>query len=174
MSIPGLSSSHLIAIGVALGVLVLIAIYLIAIYIHFAQEVARRRRIEIVLRQQTDRERFVTQIAQQIRQSLKLDDVLVTTVEGVQRFLQADRVLIYRLWDDGTGSAIHETVLPVYPSILGQTFPEEVFPQEYHQAYSLGKTLSIADVEQADIETCLADFVKQFGVQARANAHVSS
>lgn len=126
-----------------------------------------RRRTEKLLRQQSDRERLVTQIAHQIRKSLNLDQVLATTVKEVQLFLQADRVLIYRLWDDGTGSAIHETVLPPHSSILGQIFPEEVFPQQYHQAYSLGKTRSIANVEQADIESCLADFVKQFGVQSK-------
>ncbi len=126
-----------------------------------------RRRTENLVRQQSDRERLITQIAHQIRQSLNLDQVLTTTVKEVQLFLQADRVLIYRLWDDGTGSAIHETVLAPYPSILGQVFPEEVFPTKYHQAYSLGKTRSISNIEQADVETCLADFVKQFGVQAK-------
>jgi PAS domain S-box-containing protein len=140
---------------------------LVAIYGYFKQEVSRRRKAEVMLRHQTNRERLVNQIAQHIRRSLDLDEVLATTVEEVQRFLQADRVLIYRLWDDGTGCAVYETVLPPYPRVLGQTFPEEVFPQEYHQAYSLGKTRTITNVEQADVEPCLADFVKQFGVQAK-------
>jgi PAS domain S-box-containing protein len=153
---------HLVAIAIVLGFL-----FLLAIYWYFAREVTRRRRAETELRQQTDRERLVTQIAQQIRQSLNLDEVLATTVEEVQRFLHADRVLLYRLWDNGTGCAIHEAVLPPYPSVLGQTFPEEVFPQEYHQAYSLGRTRTITHIKQADVEPCLADFVKQFGVQAK-------
>lgn len=121
---------------------------------------------------QTDRERLVIQIAQHIRQSLDIDQVLATTVEEVQRFLQADRVLIYRLGDDGTGCAIHETVLPPYPNILGQTFPEEVFPKEYHRAYSLGKICAVNNIEQAKIESCLADFVKQFGVKAKLVAPI--
>jgi PAS domain S-box-containing protein len=150
------------AIAICLSLLIL----LIGFFF-FTREGTRRRRSEKLLRQQSDRERLVTQIAQQIRQSLNLDEVLSTTVKEVRLFLQADRVLIYRLWDDGTGSAIHETVLPPYPSILGQVFPEEVFPQQYHQAYSLGKARSIANVKQADVELCLADFVKQFGVQAK-------
>jgi PAS domain S-box-containing protein len=162
MFTPLLSSSHLVAIALGLGIL-----FLFAIYGYFRQEVTRRRCAEKVLRQQSDRERLVTQIAQHIRRSLHLDEVLATTVEEVQRFLQADRVLIYRLWDNGTGSAIHETVLPPYPSILGQTFPAEVFPQEYHQLYSLGKTRTITNIEQTDVEPCLANFVKQFGVQAK-------
>ncbi|MGF1575344.1 MAG: PAS domain S-box protein [Cyanophyceae cyanobacterium] len=133
----------------------------------FVRARTRHRQTENLLFQQADRERLVHQIAQQIRQSLDLDEVMATTVEEVQRFLQADRVLIYRLWGNGTGCAIHEKVLPPYPSVLGQTFPEEVFPQEYHQAYSLGKTRTITNVDHAVVEDCLADFVKQFGVQAK-------
>ncbi|CAN1209586.1 histidine kinase [Tumidithrix helvetica PCC 7403] len=151
-----------VSIVIGLGILLLIAIYW-----YFNQEVARRKNAEIVLRQQTRRERLVTQIALQIRQSLDLDRVLATTVEEVQRFLQADRVLIYRLWSDGTGCAIHETVLPPYPEILGHTFPQEVFPQQYHRAYALGKTRTINNVTQADVEDCLAEFVQQFGVRAK-------
>jgi PAS domain S-box-containing protein len=150
---------YAIAICLSLFILIIGSLF-------FVRE-GNRRRTEKLLRQQSDRERLVTQIAHQIRQSLNLDEVLATTVKEVQLFLQADRVLIYRLWDDGTGSAIHETVLPPHSSILGQIFPEEVFPQQYHKAYSLGKTRSIANVEQADVESCLADFVKQFGVQSK-------
>ncbi|WP_055076532.1 PAS domain S-box protein [Pseudanabaena sp. 'Roaring Creek'] len=142
-------------------------LFVLAIATFLVKERKRRYRTEKLLIQQSDRERLVTQIALQIRQSLDLDRVLSTTVTEVQRFLQADRVLIYRLWSDGTGSAIHETVLPPYPSILGQVFPEEVFPAPYHRAYSLGKILTIANVEQCEMEVCLRDFVKQFGVRAK-------
>ncbi|NJO43593.1 MAG: PAS domain S-box protein [Cyanobacteria bacterium CRU_2_1] len=131
------------------------------------REVTRRRCAEITLRQQTDRERLIHQIAQHIRESLNLDEVLATTVAEVRQFLGCDRVLIYRLWEDGTGSAITETVLPNYPIILGQSFPEEVFPREHHQAYCQGKVRTIADITQADVEPCLADFVKWFGVKAK-------
>jgi PAS domain S-box-containing protein len=148
-------------IGLCSGILILLVATFVLTHLGI-----RQRQTEL-LRQQADRERLVTKISQQIRQSLNLDQVLATTVEEVQRFLQADRVLIYRLWDNGTGRAIHETVLAPYPSVLHQTFPEEVFPQTYHQAYSLGKTRAISNIEQADVENCLADFVKQFGVQAK-------
>lgn len=157
---PGLISPT--GAGIALGILLCFSIYCL-----LKQQIVQRRKAEVILRQQTDRERLVNQIAQHIRRSLDLDEVLATTVQEVQRFLQADRVLIYRLWEDGTGSAIHETVLPPYPEVLGQTFPPEVFPEEYHQAYALGKTRTITNVEQSDVEDCLADFVKQFGVQAK-------
>jgi PAS domain S-box-containing protein len=162
MLIPDLIIINLAPIGVSFSIIALGTIYY---FINL--EVTRRQRAEVTLRQQTERERLVNQIAQHIRESLELEEVLTTTVAEVREFLQADRVLIYRLWQDGTGSAITETVLPEYTKILGETFPEEVFPREYHQAYSLGKTRAIANVEQADVESCLANFVQQFGVKAK-------
>jgi PAS domain S-box-containing protein len=140
---------------------------LVTAYYLLNREISKRQQTEIVLRQQTERERLVTQIAHHIRESLNLEEVLVTTVAEVRQFLGCDRVLIYRLWSDGTGTAITETVLPEWPLILGQSFPEEVFPQEYHQAYSKGKTRAITDIEKSDIEPCLIEFVKQFGVKAK-------
>jgi PAS domain S-box-containing protein len=159
---PILSTTNLVLIEISICILLLLAGYF-----YSKREVAKRQRAEMVLQQQTERERLVTQIAQHIRQSLDLNEVLTTTVADVQIFLGADRVLVYRFWDDGTGSAINEAVLPNYPAILGQSFPEEVFPREYHQAYSQGKTLTIADVMHAKIEPCLVDFVSQFGVKAK-------
>jgi PAS domain S-box-containing protein len=144
-----------------------IVIALAVVYYLLDQEITKRRRAEAVLLQQTERERLVNNIAHHIRKSLDLNEVLTATVAGVQRFLQADRVLIYRIWEDGTGSAITETVLPEYIKILGDTFPKEVFPAEYHQAYLLGKTRAITNVEQGDVEPCLVEFLKQFSVKAK-------
>jgi PAS domain S-box-containing protein len=145
----------------------LATIILLMVYSLLQWQITKRRQAEVSLRQQTERERLVHQIAQQIRQSLNLEEVLATTVAKVREFLACDRVLIYRLWGDGTGSAITETVLPPYPTILGETFPEEVFPNEYHLAYAQGKIRTITNIDQDDVETCLAEFVKQFGVKAK-------
>jgi GAF domain-containing protein len=136
-------------------------------YYLLKKQIQQRQIVEISLKKQTQRERLINQIAQHIRQSLNLEKVLVTTVGDVKTFLQADRVLIYRIWEDGTGSAITETVSPAYPVILGQTFPEEVFPTEYHHAYTKGKILTITDIDQDKVEPCLVNFVKQFGVKAK-------
>jgi PAS domain S-box-containing protein len=155
-----MTNLEFIEIGISL-------LFLLVSYFYFSQEVTLRRQTEKLLRQQTDRERIVNRITQHIRQSLDLEKVLATTVTEVQQFLSADRVLIYRIWPDGTGSAINESVLSAYPSILGSAFPAEVFPEQYHQAYSLGKTRTITNVEQTDVASCLADFVRQFGVQAK-------
>ncbi len=142
-------------------------IVLFSIFYLLQRQITQRRQAEITLWQQTEKERLVNQIAQHIRESLNLEEVLGTTVAEVRKFLDCDRVLIYRIWEDGTGSAITETVLPAYPAILGETFPEEVFPSEYHQAYIQGKSRAITNMNQDDVEACLAEFLKQFGVQAK-------
>jgi PAS domain S-box-containing protein len=153
---PTVEISLGISSGISLGLVSLMAI---AFYL--------RRGITRRLHQQTERERLVWQITQEIRQSLALETVLETTVTEVQRFLESDRVLIYRLWNDGTGRVIHETVGDPFPRILGTSFPPEVFPQEHHEAYRQGKIRTISNVEQDQLADCLVEFVKQFGVKAK-------
>ncbi len=148
-------------------ILIICLCSLILVICFLQREINRRRQIDFILIRQAEREKLIYQITQQIRQSLDLEEILKTTVTEVRNFLQADRVLIYRIWNNGTGSAMTENVLPPYPEILGETFPEEVFPQEYHRAYIEGKIRTINDVEKAEIEDCLAEFVKQFGVKAK-------
>lgn len=55
-----------------------------------------RQRLEQTLWQQAQRERLLRRMLEDIRQSLELGEILQTTVAEVQKFLQVDRVLIYR------------------------------------------------------------------------------
>lgn len=116
---------------------------------------------------QVERERVIVAIAQRIRESLDLATILSTTVTEVRQLLQVDRVLVYRVWADGTGSAVTESVAPGLATIIGQTFPEEVFPQEYQQRYCEGRVQAIADVTTGDIAPCLIEFLQQFEVRAK-------
>jgi two-component system, OmpR family, sensor histidine kinase VicK len=120
------------------------------------------------LRQRQGVELF-TEISFKIRQSLQLKEILRTIVTEVQQVLQADRVLIYQVLPDGTGTPISEAVLPQYPAILGMEFPEEVFPTEYQQLYAKGRVRAVADVRdpQAEVADCLLEFVEQFSVKAK-------
>ncbi|HEY9667068.1 MAG TPA: PAS domain S-box protein, partial [Coleofasciculaceae cyanobacterium] len=101
------------------------------------------------LNQHNRRIQLLSLVALKIRQSLELEEILQSTVTEVRNLLQADRVLIYRLWSDGTGSAVTEAVIPGWPSILGQTFEPEVFPEEYHQLYACGRVGAIDALETA-------------------------
>ncbi len=129
--------------------------------------VLARAQLENQLEQSRKQQQLLAASALRIHQSLNLETVLQTAVQEVCELLGADRAVIYRIWENNTGTVITESVVSGYPMILGQSFPEEVFPQEYHQAYCEGKIRTIADVEQEDIEPCLKDFVQQFRVRAK-------
>lgn len=128
-----------------------------------------RKQAELARQQEIRREKLIATIAQRIRRSLNLDEILNTTVEEVRQFLQADRVLLYRILPDGIGRTIAESVLPKYPAILGMSFPEEVFPLEYQELYRQGRMRAIEDVkaEDAGLTPCLLEFVEQWCVRAK-------
>ncbi|PZV14608.1 MAG: diguanylate cyclase [Leptolyngbya sp.] len=119
------------------------------------------------LRQQ--RVELFAEVMLAIRRSLQLKEILHTTVTEVQRFLQADRVLIYHVLPNGTGKVISESVLPDYPALIHLGFPEEVFPTDYQQLYSQGRVRAIADVHDpaAGLPECLVEFVEQFNIKAK-------
>jgi two-component system, cell cycle sensor histidine kinase and response regulator CckA len=128
-----------------------------------------RKQAELARQQEIKREKLISTIAERIRRSLNLDEILNTTVAEVRQFLQADRVLIYRVLPNGVGKTIAESVLPKYPAILGMSFPEEVFPLEYQKLYRQGRLRAIDDVkaEDAGLTPCLLEFVEQWCVRAK-------
>lgn len=112
---------------------------------------------------------LLAEITLKIRQSLQLKEILKTTVQEVKRLLDADRVLIYQVFADGTGKAISEAVAAPYPSILDIPFAEEVFPTEYQTLYAQGRVQAITDVKapNAGITDCLVEFVQQWDIQSK-------
>ncbi|MGD1940783.1 MAG: ATP-binding protein [Leptolyngbyaceae cyanobacterium] len=121
------------------------------------------------LRRQHQRAQLLAEITLKIRQSLQLKEILQTTVDEVQRLLDADRVLIYQVLPDGTGQPISEAVVPPYPPVLGFSFPEEVFPEDYQALYAEGRVQAIADIHAPDcgLADCLVEFSEQWGIQSK-------
>ncbi len=114
------------------------------------------------------------EVTLKIRQSLQLEEILRTAVTEVQRILEADRVLIYQVFANGTGMPIKEAVIPDYAPILGVEFPEEVFPEDYRQLYIKGRVRAIADVHAADagLAECLIEFMDEWMVKAKLVAPI--
>ena len=133
----------------------------------YFKDITERKQAQAELQLQNRRAQLFSEISLKIRQSLQLEEILETTVTEVKRILQADRVLVYKFWADGTGSAIAESVSPQWSSILEKTFPSEVFPEEYRELYSNGRIRAISDVSNGEIAPCLTDFVQTFNVKAK-------
>lgn len=132
------------------------------------RDITERKQAEADRQRQYQRSQLFAEVTLKIRQSLQIQEILQTAVTEVQKILQADRVLIYRFWSDGTGNSVAETVLPGWAIILGQKFPAEVFPADYRQLYLQGRICRISDVEKAEnVAPCLVEFVQQFSVKAK-------
>ncbi|PSN13383.1 histidine kinase [filamentous cyanobacterium CCT1] len=132
------------------------------------REVQERKQTEAALQQQNQRSQLLAGVSLKIRQSLQINDILQTSVTEVKALLQADRVLIYRLWSDGTGSGVAEAVQPGLPEVMGVVFPQEVFPPGSREQYRQGRIRRLANVNQDEqVADCLVDFLRQFWVQAK-------
>ncbi|NEQ33763.1 MAG: response regulator, partial [Leptolyngbya sp. SIO4C5] len=133
-----------------------------------AQEVQERQQAEAALQRQNQRSHLFAEVTLKIRQSLQIDDILQTAVTEVKKILQTDRVLIYRLWPDGTGSSVAEAVSPNLPQVMGVVFPEEVFPEEIKAEYRQGRIRRLADVNSdQQVPPCLVSFLQKLQVRAK-------
>jgi PAS domain S-box-containing protein len=131
------------------------------------QEVKERQQAEELVRQQAQRERLLGEIAQRIRQSLDLEEILSTTVSEVRQFLQTDRVLIYRFFDDWSGIVAVESVSSDELSILNTRISDPCFGEAYVERYQKGRIRVIEDIYTAGVTPCHLDFL--LNIQVRAN-----
>ncbi|MBD0327981.1 MAG: PAS domain S-box protein, partial [Pyrinomonadaceae bacterium] len=133
----------------------------------FVLDITDRKRAEEELQRQNQRSQLFADITLKIRQSLQLDEILQATVTEVQKLLQADRVLIFRLYSNGYGKIINEAVVPGWSSVIDRGITDECFGTEYLKRYIQGRIYTIADIEKAGVEPCLVQFMQQFGVKAK-------
>ncbi|MFH7029184.1 MAG: ATP-binding protein [Heteroscytonema crispum UTEX LB 1556] len=129
-------------------------------------DISDRKLAEEEFQRQNLRSQLFSEITLKIRQSLQLEEILQTTVAEVQKLLQADRVLIFRFWADGSGTVVQEAVLPGYPVTLGQNILDPCFQQNYQEKYRQGRISAIANIETANIQECHRKFLEQFSVKA--------
>ncbi|WP_373539666.1 GAF domain-containing protein [Chamaesiphon sp.] len=117
------------------------------------------------LRQQA---RLSAEISQKIRQSLQLEEILQTAVEEVHKLLAVDRVLIFRLNPDGSGTVVQEQVSADYPAVMGSNIVDPCFDRSYHHSYTQGRIYTITDITTASLSPCYVKFLQQFAVKASA------
>ena len=118
------------------------------------------------LRERSQQEQLVAEIALRIRQSLNLESVLNTTVEEVRQLMQADRVLIYRFDPDGCGIVTTESVSKPEWSISNKVIRDACFEESWIDDYQQGHVSANADIYQSQLSPCHIEFLEQFQVKA--------
>ncbi|WP_271254274.1 PAS domain S-box protein [Pseudanabaena sp. Chao 1811] len=133
------------------------------------QDITDRKQAELKLKQQATQEHLLSSITKRMRLSLDLDEILNAAVEEIHQVLELDRVLVYRVFEGGTGAAIAESVSPNWPKILDIVFPEEVFPEQNYERYVQGRIYTLRDREdpQQFVLPCLVEFLAEIHVRAK-------
>ncbi|RCJ19322.1 hypothetical protein A6S26_26780 [Nostoc sp. ATCC 43529] len=141
----------------------------IAIQVGFALDHARLlQRINA----ESMRSHLLMDITRSIRQSLKEEDILKTTVEEVRKALSIDRVLIYSFYANWFGIIIAESVVPGYPKVLRSKIHDPCFTQTYVEKYQSGQVVAINDIYQAGLTDCHINLLESFGVKANLVAPI--
>ncbi len=129
-------------------------------------DISERKQVQEQLIKQNLRSQLFSDITLKIRTSLQIDEILQTSVTEVQKLLNSDRVLIIRLFEDGSMKALKEAVVPGLRVIYGEDVNDTCFNEEYIEKYRQGRISAITDIEQADILPCHAEFLKSFDVKS--------
>jgi len=131
-----------------------------------AEDITERKLSEAELHRQARRRQLFAEITLKIRRSLRLEKILQTTVTEVRRILNVDRVVIYQLAPDGSGTVVNEAVLPNWPAIQGEDITDPCFAESYLQKYRQGRIHTVADLRQPEVKACYRTMLSQFGVRA--------
>ncbi|WP_293340987.1 GAF domain-containing protein [Microcoleus sp. CAWBG58] len=95
-----------------------------------------------------DRANLLDRIANRIRRSLELPEILSATAAELQSFLGTDRVKIYKFHSDGSGEVIAESINGNrLPSLLGLHFPADDIPPHARELFAQVKVRSIVDID---------------------------
>ena len=110
---------------------------------------------------------YFTDAVQHIRESLKTEDILKTSVKEVRRILECDRVVVYSLNQDlRYGTVLAESVAPGWTRALGQKINDPCFEPTYRDKYRNGRVRAWSNIYEAGMTQCYIEQLEQLEVKA--------
>jgi len=124
------------------------------------------------LEQSRQREELISQTALKIRQFINLEDICQAVVQEISQFLQTDRTVIYKFYEDMSRRIIAEAVVSPWQSCSYSLSDERcLYPSESQvNAYLDGQILVNSDIYQSNLSECHVQMLESF--QVRANVVV--
>jgi diguanylate cyclase (GGDEF)-like protein/PAS domain S-box-containing protein len=133
----------------------------------FCMDITERKEAEKIQLQQSERERIIWLLTQRIRQTLKLEEVLNTTVKEVRDFLECDRVIIHCFQREFQGKVLVESLAPGWTSTLDWEINEPwTIDKEFIWKYESGYLQKISDIYGANLEKKYLQLLENFQVRA--------
>ncbi|QLE51842.1 PAS domain S-box protein [Nostoc sp. C057] len=129
------------------------------------EDISTRKQAEKLLRQQAEGERLITEVTQQIRQSLNLEEVLNTTVNSIRECLGSDSVAIYQLESDGNGYFAAESLSDDYPQRLEQTLHPFSRTRDFSYYYQ-GLPTVLHNIQESDLSADVFELLQLYQIKA--------
>jgi PAS domain S-box-containing protein len=149
-----------------------IAIQQATLYEKVQLELQNRWRAEEEISRQLRQQQTLGNIAQQIRNSLQIEEILATATGQVQELMAVDRVTIFRLFPERQIRAVEEVVVPEYPSLMARNWEKEHLSQEEFEFYLRGNANVVVDIMQDARSSGLQEYVAAIGVKSKIVAPI--
>ncbi|MBW4495357.1 MAG: PAS domain-containing protein [Oscillatoria princeps RMCB-10] len=131
------------------------------------RDITERVRALEAMRQQVERERLMARVAEHIRHSLNLEEILSTAVTEVRQFFQIDRALVYRFDPDWSGTVIVESVGSGWTKLQGRKILDACLAVETCiLPYTRGRVQAVEDIYKSGLADCYIGLLEQFQVRA--------
>jgi PAS domain S-box-containing protein len=119
------------------------------------------------LEEKYQQEQLVNKIANQIRSSLALPEILQTTVIQVLALFACDRVAVWQCDDQGLLTAIAEAKSDQIRSQLNETVDDPCFRENGLEHYVNGKTWVATDLHNEILTDCYRDLMARLQIRAK-------
>ncbi|MEA5617653.1 PAS domain S-box protein [Cronbergia sp. UHCC 0137] len=130
------------------------------------QDITQRKQVERVFKIQAEREQLMRTVAERIRESLNLQDILNATVKEIRDLLEVDRVVVYQFSADMSGTIVAESVISGCIVSLGVQIEDTCFKTTGGENNYQGRKRAIANIYKAQLTDCHLHLLEQFGVKA--------
>ncbi len=115
-----------------------------------------------------EREQLLASIANDVRASLQLEDVLQTAVSKVQALVNCERVAIWKLQPDHSVVIIAEATSEGADSNLGKKILDPCFDAPaWLEAYSQGYTRVVEDIYEREMADCHRELLEGLNIRAK-------
>jgi signal transduction histidine kinase/CheY-like chemotaxis protein/CBS domain-containing protein len=130
-------------------------------------ELEIRWRAEEAIALQLRQQQTLGALAQQIRNSLNVGEILATATEQVKELMMVDRASIFRVSANGHLCAVEEVVSPGYSSVIDRNWGNEYLSSEEFQFYLDGNPNVVFDLKQDLRSASLQEYIEQIGVKSK-------
>lgn len=118
------------------------------------------------LKTQAQTEQLKSELTLKIRNSNQLSTILENTVAEIREFMLVDRVLIYQFNNDLSGTVVAESVGERWTAAIDQNIKDTCLQGGLNIRYRRGWHWAMEDIDQAQLQVCHQDLLKQFQVKA--------